>query len=130
VSLNIKITKLTFITQNNHVYEYTAEGLTPEMLLNVRSPYRRQKRDLSIIRLSFRRPHTGIEIFTINIITFLPITSTISYFLPFCDHTDYFLFFYLLAIDYFLPSCDHIDYFFFSYLLTAISITYYRHIYR
>jgi hypothetical protein len=58
------------------------------MLLNIRSPYRRQKRDFSIIRLSFRRPHTRIEIPAINTITFLPTISIISY----------FLLFYLLAI--------------------------------
>jgi hypothetical protein len=59
MSLNAKTTKLASIMQNNHVYEYTAEGPTPKVSLNVRSPYRRQKRD-SIIRLSFRRPHTVV----------------------------------------------------------------------
>jgi hypothetical protein len=83
MSLNAKTTKLASITQNNHVYEHTAEGPTPKVSLNVRSPYRRQKRDLSIIRSLFRRPlYTGIEILAINIITFLPTTSTTSYFLP------------------------------------------------
>jgi len=99
VSLSAGTTKLASITQNNHVYEHTAEGPTPEVSLNVRSPYRRQKRDLSIIRSSFRRPHTGIEVPTI-IPTTLPsfrshpllptfLRSTTSYFLPCCDHTDY-----------------------------------------
>jgi hypothetical protein len=104
------------------------------MLLNVKSPYRRQKRDFLIIRSLFRRPYTEIEIPAINIITFLPTIST----------TSYFLFSYLLAIlstfSYlfatvsiiyyfftflrpyrlfiiFLPSCDHIDYFLFFYFL-------------
>jgi hypothetical protein len=46
-----------------------------KILLNVRSPYRRQKRDFSIIRSLFRRSlYTGIEISAINIITFLPTT--------------------------------------------------------
>jgi hypothetical protein len=133
--LSTETIKLASITQNNHVYEYTAEGPTPEVSLNIRSPYRRQKRDLSIIRSLFQRSlYTGIEIPAINTITFLPTTSTISYFLP-----SYFLatlstFSYLLAtastIYYlltflrphrlfitFLPSCDHIDYFLLSYLL-------------
>jgi hypothetical protein len=134
VLLSTEITKLASITQNNHVYEHTAEGPTPEILLNIRSPYRRQKRD-SIIRLSFRRPHTGIEIPAINIITFLPITSTISYFSTFlrCDHTDYLIFFTTIStISYFstflrlyrlfpifLPSYGHIDYL----LPTYISLT-------
>jgi hypothetical protein len=95
VLLSAKIIKLASITQNNHVYEYTAEGLTLKVLLNIRSPYRRQKRDLSIIRSSFRRfLYTGIEIPAINIITFLPTISTISYFLTFlrCDYIDYLTF--------------------------------------
>jgi hypothetical protein len=81
--LNIGTIKLTSITQNNHVYEHTAESSTPKVSLNIKSPYRRQKRDLSIIRSSFRRPHTRIEIPAINTITFLPTTPTTSYFLPF-----------------------------------------------
>jgi hypothetical protein len=145
MSLNIKTIKLASITQNNHVYEYTAEDPTPKMLLNIRSPYRRQKRD-SIIRLSFRRSYTGIEILAINIITFLPTISTISYFSTFLryDYTDYFTFFTIIStISYlpiflrlyrlfptFLPSCDHIDYFLSSYLLAATSIIYYRYTYR
>jgi hypothetical protein len=132
--LNTKTTKLASITQNNHVYEHTAEGPTPEMSLNVRNPYRRQKRD-SIIRSSFRRPHTGIEIPAINTITFLPTTSTISYFPTFLryDYTDYLTFFttistisYLLTflrlhrlLPTFLPFCGHIDYL----LPTYISLT-------
>src|ERR1700722_15523384 len=104
MSLNTGITMLTFITQNNHVYEYTAEGLTPEVLLNVRSPYRRQKRDLSIIRSLFRRPYTGIEILTINI--------PISYFPTFLRKYRLFL--------TFLSSSDYIDYFLLCYLLTII----------
>ena len=39
VLLNVRIIKLTFITQNNYVYKYTAESLTPKVLLNVKSPY-------------------------------------------------------------------------------------------
>jgi hypothetical protein len=101
------------------------------MSLNIKSPYRRQKRDFSIIRLLFRRSHTGIEILTINIITFFLIISTIStifylfiflpyhrlfpIFLPFCH-----------IIDFFLPSCDHIiDFFLFSYFLTTSSTSSY-----
>jgi hypothetical protein len=87
VLLSIRTTKLASITQNNHVYEYTAEGPTPEVLLNIRNPYRRQKRDFSIIRLLFRRPYTRIEIPAINTTIYLP---------P--DYIDYFLPFYLLAI--------------------------------
>jgi hypothetical protein len=148
--LSTRTIKLAFITQNNHVYEHTAEGPTPKMLLNIRSPYRRQKRDLSIIRSSFRRSYTRIEIPAINIIIFLPITSTIPYlltfllyyrlfliflrsyplfptFLPFCDYIHYFLLFYLLAIasttSYLFP--DHIDYFLFSYLFAITSTTCY-----
>jgi hypothetical protein len=102
MSLNTRIIKLASITQNNHVYEHTAESLTPKVLLNVKSPYRRQKRDFSIIRLLFRRfLYTGIEILAINTIIFLPTTSTISYFLPF----------YFLAISSI-----------FSYLFTTASI--------
>jgi hypothetical protein len=132
VSLSVGTIKLAFITQNNHVYEYTAESLTPEVLLNVKSPYRRQKRD-SIIRSLFRRPYTGIEIPAINIIIFLPTTSIIFYFLSSYLLTILLTFFYLFAtvlITYyfltflrphrlfiiFLPSCDHIDYFLLSYL--------------
>jgi hypothetical protein len=127
--LNARIIKLASITQNNHVYEYTAEGPTPKVLLNVKSPYRRQKRD-SIIRSSFRRPYTRIEIPAINTIIslptilitsyLLPIISSTSYlptFLPSCDHTDYFLSYYLLTITSttsylltFLPFCEHTDY--------------------
>jgi hypothetical protein len=100
--------KFASITQNNHVYEHTAEGPTPEMSLNVRSPYRRQKRDFSIIRSSFRRSlYTGIEIPTIDIITFLPITSTIPY-LPTFLRSHRLLF-------NFLPS----------YLLAILSISFY-----
>jgi hypothetical protein len=115
--LSAETIKLTFITQNNHVYEHTAEGLTLKVSLNVRSPYRRQKRDLSIIRLSFRRPHTGIEIPAIN-----TLPSSRSHRLSY----------YLLAIDYFLPSYlppDRIDYFLPysrplpSYLLAITSTT-------
>jgi hypothetical protein len=104
--LSAETIKLASITQNNYVYEHTAEGLTPEILLNVRSPYRRQKRDFSIIRSSFRRSHTRIEILAINITTFLSTISTILLpscdrlfliFLSFCDHIDYFLSFYFLA---------------------------------
>jgi hypothetical protein len=105
------------------------------MSLNVKNPYRRQKRDLSIVRSSFRRPlYTGIEILTINIITFLPTTSIISYlfiflrpyrllpiFLSSYDHIDYFLP-SCDHIDYFLPFCDHIDYFLISYLLTFLRL--------
>jgi hypothetical protein len=95
--LNTGITKFAFITQNNHVYEYTAESLTPEVLLNVRSPYRRQKRDFSIIRLSFRRPYWNRNICNhTDYLTFLPITSTTL--LPSCDWL--FLTSYLLI---FLP---------------------------
>jgi hypothetical protein len=113
MSLSARITKLMFITQNNHVYEYTAEGPTPEVLLNIRSPYRRQKRDFSIIRSSFRRSlYTGIEIFAINTTTFLPITSTIFYLLAIISIT-----FYLST---FLPSYDHIDYSLISYLPTFL----------
>jgi hypothetical protein len=150
--LNIGIIKLIFITQNNHVYEHTAEGPTPEMLLNVRSPYRRQKRDL-IIRSSFRRSYTGIEIFAINIITFLPTISTISYFPTFlrCDYIDYltfltitstisylsiFLLYYRLFFTFlrshrlfsiFLLSCDRLLFTFLpSYLFpTILTISYF-----
>ena len=148
--LSTGITKLTSITQNNHVYEYTAEGPTPEISLNVRNPYRRQKRDFSIIRSSFRRFYRNWNTcdYT-DYLTFFPTTSTTLllfcdwllptsyftiflrlttfYFLPSYllatisttfylsrDYTDYFLSFYLLAIDYFLPfyfSPDRIDYF-------------------
>jgi hypothetical protein len=126
VSLSAGTTKLASITQNNHVYEHTAEGPTPEMSLNVRSPYRRQKRD-SIIRSSFRRSHTGIEVFTIISITLpffrsyplLPIffyffatISIISYLSIFLPHYRFFLTFlrpYRL-FPTFLPSYDHIDY--------------------
>jgi hypothetical protein len=115
VLLSAETIKLTFITQNNHVYEYTAESPTPEVSLNVRSPYRRQKRDFSIIRLLFRRSHTRIEILAINIITFLPIISITFYLSP--DYIDYFLSSYFLAIIpiicYFLPS----------YFLAIIPIT-------
>jgi hypothetical protein len=95
------------------------------MSLNIRSPYRRQKRD-SIIRLSFRRSYIGIEILAINIITFLLIISTISYFPTFlrCDYIDYLTFLTITStISYFstflrsyrlfsifLPSCGYIDY--------------------
>jgi hypothetical protein len=135
--LNAEIIKLAFITQNNHVYEYTAESPTLKVLLNVRSPYRRQKRDLSIIRSLFRRPYWNRN--TCNhtdYLIFLPTTSTtllsfydwlflIYYFLPSCDYIDHSLFFTFLrshrlfltflptisTIFYFLPFCDHIDYF-------------------
>jgi hypothetical protein len=117
--LNIRTIKLASITQNNHVYKHTAEDPTPKVLLNIRSPYRRQKRDLSIIRLSFRRPlYTGIEIPAINITTFLPTTLTTSYLPTFLrSHRllPNFLPFYLLAIDYFLLS----------YLLATTSTTSY-----
>jgi hypothetical protein len=132
--LSTGIIKLASITQNNHVYEHTAEGLTSEVSLNIRSPYWRQKRD-SIIRSSFRRPYTGIEIPTINTITFLSITSTIFYFSTFlrCDYTDYLIFLTTIStISYFptflrsyrlffifLLSCGHIDYL----LPTYISLT-------
>jgi hypothetical protein len=117
VLLNAKITKLTFITQNNHVYEYTAEGLTPEVLLNIRSLYRRQKRDLSIIRLLFRRSYTGIEIFTINIITFLPTTSITFYLFIFLrSTTSYFPTFLRSTISY-LPTFLRST---ISYLLTFL----------
>jgi hypothetical protein len=132
VLLSTGIIKLAFITQNNHVYEYTAESPTSEVLLNVRSPYRRQKRDFSIIRLLFRRLYTGIEIPAINIITFFPITSTISYFSTFlrCDYTDYLIFLTIISIisyfftflrlyrlfSIFLPSCGHIDYLLSTYI--------------
>ena len=128
MSLNVRTIKLASITQNNHVYEHTAEGLTPEILLNIRSPYRRQKRDLSIIRSSFRRPHIKIEIPAI--ILSLPFSRSHRLFPTFllsCDHIDYFLSFYLLTITstisyfftflrsyrlfpIFLPSCGHTDY--------------------
>jgi hypothetical protein len=91
------------------------------MLLNVRSPYRRQKRD-SIIRSLFRRPYTGIEILTIIptilpffrshrlLLTFLPSCHIIDFFLPFCDYINYFLLssrsHRLFLI--FLPSCDRL----------------------
>jgi hypothetical protein len=123
--LNTGTTKLAFITQNNYVYEHTAENLTPKISLNIKSPYRRQKRD-SIIRLSFRRFHTEIEIPAINIITFLPITLITFYFPIFlrCDYTDYLTFLTtILTISYlftflrsyrlfliFLLSCGYIDY--------------------
>ena len=116
MSLNTEIIKFASITQNNYVYEYTAEGPTPEMLLNVRSPYRRQKRDFSIIRSSFRRSlYTGIEIPAINTIIFFSITSTISYLLTTIPTISYFF--------TFLLSCDHIDYsltFYFFFFLTTI----------
>jgi hypothetical protein len=83
MSLNVKTTKLASITQNNHVYEHTAEDPTPEMSLNIKSPYRRQKRDFSIIRSLFRRSYTKIEIPAINTITFLSTIPTTFYFLPF-----------------------------------------------
>jgi hypothetical protein len=86
------------------------------MSLNVKSPYRRQKRDLSIIRSLFRRFHTGIKILTI-IPTILPSSRShrlLSTFLP-----SYHI------IDFFLPSCDRINYFLSSYLLaTASTISY------
>jgi hypothetical protein len=116
MSLNTGTTKLASITQNNHVYEYTAESPTPEILLNVRSPYRRQKRDLSIIRLSFRRPHIRIEIPTI--------ISTILSFFRLYRLLPTFLSFYHI-IDSFLFSCDRIDYFLLSYLFaTILTISY------
>jgi hypothetical protein len=110
--------------------------------LNIRSPYRRQKRDFLIIRLSFRRPYTGIEISAI--------IPTTSYFSP--DHIDYFLSSYLFAITLitsyfptflshyrlfltflrphrlfltFLSFCDHIDYILPFYPLAATSTTFY-----
>jgi hypothetical protein len=100
VSLSTGITKLAFITQNNHVYEYTAEGPTSKVLLNVRSPYRRQKRDLSIIRLLFRRSYTRVEVFAIISIILPSFRShrLFPIFLFSCDHIDYFLPFYLFAI--------------------------------
>jgi hypothetical protein len=112
VLLSTGTIKLAFITQNNHVYEYTAEGLTPEMSLNVRSPYRRQKRDLLIIRLSFRRPYTRIEIPAINTIIFFPTISIIFYLSTFSRSHQLFLIF--------LSSCDYIDYFLISYLPTSL----------
>jgi hypothetical protein len=123
--LNIEITKLAFITQNNYVYEHTAENPTPEMSLNIRSPYRRQKRDFSIIRSSFRRLlYTGIEIPAINTLPSSRSYRLLPTFLPSCDHIDHFLHSYLLTIILttlpssrshrllltFLPSCDHTDY--------------------
>jgi hypothetical protein len=87
------------------------------MSLNVKSPYRRQKRDLSIIRSSFRRPHTRIEIPATKIITFLPTTSPTSYLPTFLrPHR---------PLPTFLPSCDHIDHFLPSYLLATTSTTSY-----
>jgi hypothetical protein len=84
MSLSVKIIKLAFITQNNHVYEHTAEGPTLKVLLNVRNPYRRQKRDLSIIRSLFRRSYWNRNT---------------------CDHTDYFTFLPITSTTL-LPSCD------------------------
>jgi hypothetical protein len=112
------------------------------MSLNVRSPYRRQKRD-SIIRSSFRRPHTGIEVSTI-IPTTLPssrshrllptfLRSTISYLFTTSSTTSYLLATsstssYLLAtvstISYlptFLRSYQLLPYFLPSYLLATTS---------
>jgi hypothetical protein len=115
MSLSAGITKLASITQNNHVYEHTAEGPTSEMLLNIRNPYRRQKRDLSIIRLLFRRPlYTGIEIPAINTTIFFPITSTTFYLLATIPTIFYF--------STFLPSCDHIDYSLIFYFLTFLRL--------
>jgi hypothetical protein len=85
------------------------------MLLNVRNPYRRQKRD-SIIRSSFRRSYTGIE----N-------TCDQYYYLP-PDHIDYFLLSYLLALRLYRLSYlfyDHIDYFLSFYLFAITSTTFY-----
>jgi hypothetical protein len=148
--LSARITKLAFITQNNHVYEHTAEGPTPEILLNVRSPYRRQKRDLSIIRLLFRRSlYTGIEIFAIIstilpfsrphrlpyylfaidyflFLIFLPFCHITDFFLASCDRIDYFLSFYFLAIDYSLSF--YLFIFFRSYRLFLIFLPFYDHI--
>jgi hypothetical protein len=119
MSLNTGTTKLASITQNNHVYEYTAESPTPEILLNVRSPYRRQKRDLSIIRLSFRRPHIRVETPAITTTIFLPTTT--SYPLTTISTTSYLPTFLRLhrLLPIFLPSCGHIDYL----LPTYISLT-------
>jgi hypothetical protein len=121
--LNIGITKLAFITQNNHVYEHTAENPTLKVSLNVRSPYRRQKRD-SIIRLLFRQSYTGIEILAINIITFFPIISIISYFLTFlrCDHTDYFTFLTIISTISYLPTFLRSHRLFPIFLLSCVTI--------
>jgi hypothetical protein len=131
MSLNIKIIKFASITQNNHVYEHTAESPTLKVSLNVRSPYRRQKRDFLIIRSSFRRSHIGIEIFTINIPTILPFSRLYRLFFTFllsCDYIAYFLPFYLFAtispIFYFftfLSFCDRLP----SYLFATISPIFY-----
>ena len=67
-------------------------------------------------RLSFRRPYTGIEIFTINITIFLPIISKISI----ISYLFAFLRLYRL-FPIFLPFYDHIDYFLSSYLLATTS---------
>jgi hypothetical protein len=123
MSLSARITKLAFITQNNHVYEYTAEDPTPKVSLNIRSPYRRQKRDFSIIRLSFRRPYWNRNTCDyIDYLTFLPITPTTSYlfiFLPYHRFLPTFLRSHQL-FPTFLLSCDHTDYFLISYLPTFL----------
>jgi hypothetical protein len=136
VLLNTGTIKLASITQNNYVYEHTAENPTPKMSLNVRSPHRRQKRDLSIIRSSFRRPHTRVEIPAINTLpssrpllpTFLPsCVAIIPTTLP-SSRSHRLLPTFLPSyhiIDFFLPSCDHIDYFLPSYLLATTLTTSY-----
>src|SRR5450432_2034218 len=68
----------------------------------------RKRNPLSITRSSFRRPHTRIEIPTINTTTFLPITSTTSYLPTFLrSHR---------LLPTFLPSYDHIDYLLSTYI--------------
>jgi hypothetical protein len=114
--LSVRIIKLASITQNNHVYEHTAEGPTPEVSLNVRSPYRRQK----------TRPFDNqIIILTIFVYRNRNTCDQHHYLPP--DYIDYFLLSYLFAITptisylstflrshrlfpTFLPSYDHTDY--------------------
>ena len=107
--LSTETIKFTSITQNNHVYEHTAEGPTLKVSLNVRSPYRRQKRDLSIIRSSFRRSHTRIEIPAINILSFFQSYRLfpISYFLATIT-----FYFFATIISYFFATILIISYLF------------------
>jgi hypothetical protein len=86
------------------------------MLLNIRSPYRRQKRDLSIIRSSFRRSHWNrntcdhtdyLTFLSITSITLLPSYDRLLFtFLP--SSRPHRLLLTLLPTTTFLPSCDRL----------------------
>ena len=78
--------KLAFITQNNYVYEYTVQKPTPEVSLNVRNPYRRQKRTLLITDPHFDDLISESKTSTVNthyiIIILLPTFYLLTYLLP------------------------------------------------